>query len=167
MYSTIRDVLDDWAYEHEATLKVFRAVTDSALSQKVSPKGRSLGKLAWHIVISLGEMISRTGLSFDGPAEDAPQPSSASAIVQAYARAGEELARQIGQSWKDADLAEKVEMYRGEQWEKRMVVLALIRHQIHHRAQMTVLMRQAGLRVPGCYGPAFEEWEEFGLTPPD
>jgi uncharacterized damage-inducible protein DinB len=28
---------------------------------------------------------------------------------------------------------------------------------------MTVLMRQAGLRVPGIYGPAKEEWEEHGM----
>jgi len=30
----------------------------------------------------------------------------------------------------------------------------LIAHQGHHRAQMTVLMRQAGLKVPGVYGPS-------------
>ena len=31
---------------------------------------------------------------------------------------------------------------------------------------MTVLMRQAGLKVPGVYGPAREEWAEFGMQPP-
>ena len=165
MYCTVRDFLDDWAYEHEATIKVFTALTDSALGQRVTPKGRSLGKLAWHIVISLGEMIGRTGLLFEGPSEDTPQPSSAASIGDAYQHAGDALARQIGQTWKDADLDQKVEMYRGEQWEKRAVLLALIRHQIHHRAQMTVLMRQAGLAVPGCYGPSREEWTAYGMTP--
>jgi uncharacterized damage-inducible protein DinB len=29
---------------------------------------------------------------------------------------------------------------------------------------MTVLMRQAGLRVPGVYGPAEEEWGEMGMA---
>jgi len=29
-----------------------------------------------------------------------------------------------------------------------------------------VLMRQAGLRVPGVYGPAKEEWESYGMEPP-
>ena len=32
--------------------------------------------------------------------------------------------------------------------------MTLINHQNHHRGQMTVLMRQAGLTVPGVYGPA-------------
>jgi hypothetical protein len=29
-----------------------------------------------------------------------------------------------------------------------------------------VLMRQAGVRVPGVYGPAREEWPEYGMQPP-
>jgi uncharacterized damage-inducible protein DinB len=33
----------------------------------------------------------------------------------------------------------------------------LIRHQIHHRGQITILMRQAGLAAPGVYGPNEEE----------
>jgi len=165
VYRTIRDALDDWQYEHETTLKVFRRLTDGALGQRVGPEGRSLGTIAWHIVVSLGEMINRTGLRLEGPAEDAPEPASAAAIADAYARSGDSLARQIQLTWKEADLGAKVEMYRGEQWEKRAVVQALIRHQVHHRAQMTVLMRQAGLRVPGCYGPSREEWVEYGMTP--
>ena len=35
----------------------------------------------------------------------------------------------------------------------------LIQHQAHHRGQLTVLMRQADLKVPGVYGPSKEEWE--------
>ena len=35
-------------------------------------------------------------------------------------------------------------------------------HWSHHRGQMTVLMRQAGLRVPGVYGPAKEDWAAMG-----
>ena len=32
-------------------------------------------------------------------------------------------------------------------------LMTLINHQNHHRGQMTVLMRQAGLTVPGVYIP--------------
>jgi uncharacterized damage-inducible protein DinB len=31
---------------------------------------------------------------------------------------------------------------------------------------MTVLMRQAGLRVPAMYGPAKEDWAEWDMQPP-
>ena len=42
----------------------------------------------------------------------------------------------------------------------------LIGHQTHHRSQMTVLMRQAGLVVPEVYGPAKEGWAAYGAQPP-
>jgi uncharacterized damage-inducible protein DinB len=48
-----------------------------------------------------------------------------------------------------------------------MTLQILIRHEIHHRAQMTVLMRQAGLKVPGIYGPSRDEWQAMGMTPPE
>ena len=47
-------------------------------------------------------------------------------------------------------------------WTKGQALSVLLVHQIHHRGQMTVLMRQAGLKVPGIYGPALEEWERYG-----
>ena len=40
-------------------------------------------------------------------------------------------------------------------------------HQIDHRGQMTVLMRQAGLNVPGVYGPSLEGWTSVGTNPPE
>jgi uncharacterized damage-inducible protein DinB len=42
----------------------------------------------------------------------------------------------------------------------------LVTHQTHHRAQMTVLMRQAGLQVPGIYGPVKEGWAAYGMNVP-
>ena len=50
----------------------------------------------------------------------------------------------------------------GEKWPRGMSLSALMAHETHHRGQMTVLMRQAGLPVPGVYGPAKEEWAAMG-----
>jgi uncharacterized damage-inducible protein DinB len=72
---------------------------------------------------------------------------------------------QVSKHWPDAALLEEVPMY-GEHWAKGYVLLAMILHQTHHRAQMTVLMRQAGLKVPGAYGPAREEWAAMNLPAP-
>lgn len=54
----------------------------------------------------------------------------------------------------------------GETWAIGVTLSALIDHQIHHRGQMTVLMRQAGLKVPGIYGPSREDWSQIGMEPP-
>jgi len=54
----------------------------------------------------------------------------------------------------------------GQTWKQGDVLSSLILHQAHHRGQMTVLMRQAGLAVPGIYGPAKEEWAAMGMAAP-
>jgi uncharacterized damage-inducible protein DinB len=166
MYRKIRDFLEDWEYENEATLKVFRNMTDKSMAQKVSPEGRSLGFLGWHIVLTLGEMGEKAGLNVAAPHEDSPVPANAGDIVAAYRKAGESVASEVNQKWDDADLSVEIEMY-GEKWTRSKTLESIVKHQIHHRAQMTVLMRQAGLKVPGIYGPSREEWSKFGMQSPD
>ena len=55
----------------------------------------------------------------------------------------------------------------GMKWARGLTLQMLIVHQAHHRGQMTVLMRHAGLAVPGVYGPAREEWATHGMTAPE
>jgi uncharacterized damage-inducible protein DinB len=51
----------------------------------------------------------------------------------------------------------------GEKWKLGKILFSLVTHQAHHRAQMTVLIRFVGLKVPGIYGPSKEEWAAFGM----
>ena len=96
---------------------------------------------------------------------DAPVPKTAAEIADAYRSSNEAMVAAIKEQWTDESLAEMKEMY-GEQWAIGTVLGILTAHQTHHRGQMTVLMRQAGLRVPGVYGPSREEWAEFGGEAP-
>ena len=52
-----------------------RALTDASLGQMVAPGGRSLGRIAWHIVQTLGEMGGHAGLKVEGANEKTPQPA--------------------------------------------------------------------------------------------
>jgi uncharacterized damage-inducible protein DinB len=165
MYCTIQDFLDDWKHENDATLKVFKNLIDASLNQKVTPEGRSLGFLAWHIVITLGEMGEKAGLKVIAPPEHSSVPMNASDIAAAYEKAGVTVASEVKEKWNDAMLLELIDMY-GEKWTRAATLGSLVKHQIHHRAQMTVLMRQAGLKVPGVYGPSREEWSQFGMPAP-
>lgn len=161
MYGSIQEFLQDWKNENEATLKIMHNLTDASLSQKVYAEGRTLGYLAWHITTSITEMLGRIGLSFKGFEENAPAPKSAKELAAAYEKAASAVTEQVSK-WDAKKLAEEDDMY-GEMWSKNMTLHVLIRHQIHHRAQMTVLMRQAGLKVPGVYGPSKEEWAAMGI----
>jgi len=164
MFRTVEDFEHAWNEESGATLKVMAQLTDAALDQRVTPKGRSLGFLAWHLVLTLGEMTHKAGLAVEAPPEDAPAPGTAKEMIDAYGKAACSLAGEVKRKWPDASLQDELILY-GEKWERRRVLSALILHQAHHRGQMTVLMRQAGLAVPGIYGPSYEEWATMGLPP--
>jgi uncharacterized damage-inducible protein DinB len=86
------------------------------------------------------------------------------AMIQAYSAASDALLKGI-ESWSDADLEREDEMY-GEIWKRGYGLQVLLVHQTHHRGQMTVLMRQAGLLVPSIYGPVKEGWSAYGVEPP-
>ena len=162
MYRTIKDFKSDWQQETESTLKIFHSLTDASLSQKVTSSGRSLGFLAWHITMTMAEMGGRTGLRVSGPEEKAPVPAHTATLVKAYETAAQSLLNEVKNNWTDETLGETVDMY-GEQWTRGFALSSLLRHQTHHRGQMTVLMRQAGLRVPGVCGPSHEEWAQWGM----
>jgi uncharacterized damage-inducible protein DinB len=130
----------------------------------VGPDARTLGRLAWHVAATIPEMMNLTGL--DLPALPEKPPPDAAAIAAAYEAAAAGLARVLPSKWTDADLAREDPMY-GETWTRAYTLRCLISHQIHHRGQMTVLMRQAGLRVPGVYGPSREDWGSMGMSPPE
>jgi uncharacterized damage-inducible protein DinB len=155
-----------WTRESDATRKVFAELTDRSLGQAVSKDHRTLGRLAWHLTLSVPEMMNRTGLKVTGPAEDAPVPPTADAIRAGYDQAARSLLAEMKAKWSDASLKVEDDMY-GMKWTRDMTLSALVYHQVHHRGQMTVLMRQAGLKVPGVYGPSREEWAATGAPLPE
>jgi uncharacterized damage-inducible protein DinB len=164
MYTKISDFEQTWTLESANTQKLFDVLTDASLKQEVTSDGRTLGRLAWHITTTVHEMMSRTGLVFQG-AESDEVPASAAQIAESYRQSSAALLEAIRTQWTDAKLAELSDMY-GQQWPNGLTLNILISHEIHHRGQLTVLMRQAGLKVPGIYGPAKEEWSSMGMEPP-
>jgi uncharacterized damage-inducible protein DinB len=164
MYHSINEFLTDWKYESEATIKVLSNLTDESLDKKNSEIGRTLGRLAWHITATVGEMLGSAGINMETLGDDNDYPKSVEEILRKYREASDSLIEKLPRIWNDDSLREKVNMY-GEQWTKEAVLTSLVKHQIHHRAQMIPFMRQAGLKVPGIYGPSYEEWKAMGMEP--
>ena len=162
MYRNLEDFINDWTYEYQSTLKVFNNLTDESLTKKVNENVRTAGRLAWHITTSVGEMAHRTGLTFKTVDSNSAIPATVNEIVQVYKEASENLLSEIKESWNDETLFVEDDMY-GEKWKRGTTLAVIINHQIHHRAQLTVVMRLLGLKVPGIYGPAKEEWDSFGM----
>jgi uncharacterized damage-inducible protein DinB len=165
MIRRIADFLKSWDYESKSTLKMLEALSDASLGRIVADGHRTLGNVAWHIATTLPEMMTQTGLEVAGPPHTAPTPTTASEIAAAYKTASESLAQQIKDKWTDDSLEVEDDLY-GEKWPRGATLSMLIAHEIHHRGQLSVLMRQAGLKVPGIYGPAKEEWAAMGMEAP-
>ena len=100
----------------------------------------------------------------DGPAHDSEVPGSAKEITEQFKKTSDSFLEQVKKNYKDEDLLIEDDMY-GEKWKRGLTLLYLMLHHAHHRGQMTVLMRQAGLKVTGVYGPAKEEWAAMGMDP--
>jgi uncharacterized damage-inducible protein DinB len=166
MYHTIAEFVADWAQESAGTAKLMAALTDASLAQPVTEGDRSLGWTAWHIVGAMVHFARRVGLELKIATADVPVPEHAAQIAEAYQQAARELAELVREKWTDATLKIEEEVFPGRCWARGVTLQVLLRHEIHHRGQMTVLMRQAGLRVPGVYGPAREEWAAMGMKEP-
>lgn len=164
MYHSLEEFYRDWAYESSATLKLFNLLTDESLNQKVTPDGRSLGFIAHHLTYTITEMPALTGLNVKMDEITEKMPSSAKEMAELYQKASERLINEIKKTWKNETLEQEDNMY-GEIWKRGYTLYCLILHQAHHRGQMTVLMRQAVLKVAGMYGPAKEEWTAMGMQP--
>ncbi|WP_028610146.1 DinB family protein [Paenibacillus harenae] len=162
MFEKLEQFATEWVQEAELTQRAMDALTDASLDQEIAAERRTLGQIAWHLVKSLHYMTS-CGLDFDGPSED-QAPSSASVIAEGYRKISESVLNAVMTQWSDASLHETTEIM-GEHWANGASLHFTIMHQAHHRGQMTVLMRQAGLTLPEIYGPTYDTWVRKGMAP--
>ena len=166
MFRKIEDFESVWSKEMAFTQSVMDALTDNSLTQAINEDHRTLGRMAWHIIATIPEMATQVGLEFGGPDPSAPVPATAAEIKQAYTTVSQGLLKAVKDGWNDSTLEQEDDLY-GEKWKRGQTLHIMILHEIHHRGQMTVLMRQAGVVVPSIYGPAKEGWAQYGAQPPE
>lgn len=165
MFTTIEEFEQAWKNQVEGTKKIMSVLTQESLEQRVADDHRTLGRMAWHIITTIPEMMSKTGLAVKSVGPDSPLPKTVAEIQKGYNEVTSELLQQVKSNWKDQDLQIEDDMY-GQRFTRGFSLSSLIIHEVHHRGQMTVLMRQAGLKVPGIYGPSKEEWSQYGMEEP-
>lgn len=165
MFRTIDDFFGAYGYLTAGTGKIFAQLNNKNLAKRVAPGYRSLGDLAWHIVVTIPEMMNKTGLGISAVDPAEMPPKSAKKIQAAYKKVSEELAAAVKKNWRDKTLLQMDDLY-GEKWPRGSTLYALVSHEIHHVGQMTVLLRQSKAKVPGLFGPSKEEWKKMGMKPP-
>jgi len=159
MFRKIEDFIQTWDDESKSTLKLYNNLTNESLAQKVSDAGRTLLLLARHINYTVTELPNTAGLPIE---INHSTTHTVEELIKNYQNDCKHLAQIVKANWTDDQLVDEIPMY-GETWKKGAALYILIAHQAHHRGQLTILMRQAGILVPGIYGPAKEEWQSMGM----
>lgn len=156
MYRTVNDFLFDWSNSASGTISVLEALTDEKLNQAIVEGHNTLGWLGWHLVTSVSFFAGQIGLNVTVPGDVKTVPNKASEILDSYKKVSEELKKAVEEGLTDESIVEKVEAF-GQLTPRGMMLSKCIEHQTHHRGQMTVLLRQAGLKVPSIMGPTKED----------
>ena len=143
-----------WDAENLLTLKALRAVPSKGLEFRPHRLSRSLGELAWHLVES-ERWFCTEAMKLPGRKVGAKAPATGGAIAAAREATHAELSaavRKKGDAW----LSAEVEFY-GMKMTRAGIVSLMVRHDAHHRGQLSVYLRLVGAKVPGIYGPSADE----------
>jgi uncharacterized damage-inducible protein DinB len=155
MYRKKEDFLQDWNSAVGGTVRVLEAMKDDKLQQSIEEGHNSLGWLGWHLATALAFFGGQIGLKVEAAGGPNDVPDRAADIVAAYKKSAENVREEV-EKLTDEQLVETVESF-GRQVPRGALLRSMIDHQTHHRGQMTVLLRQAGLTVPGVMGPTRED----------
>lgn len=156
MYRKVDDFLKDWDKARNGTIQALEAMTDEKLGQEVTRGHNTLGWIGWHLTTAPVYFASLLGLSLTAPGDSRTVPETVSVIVEGYKNISIELHNKVKKTFSDEDLIEMVDQH-GTSTPRGEILRTLIDHQTHHRGQMTILIRQAGLKVPGVMGPTRED----------
>ena len=162
MYTSIQQFIKDFTQEKQTTLNVFKAISNDKLILKPNDDIRSLQRLVWHILLTHGEMLGKAGLTINCPNEHAEPVNDINEICRLYEISANSVLQIVNEKWNDEDLSSELNMY-GENWSKGTILSVLIKHEVHHRGQLSVVMRLNGLKVPSIYGPAKEDWAKYNM----
>ena len=157
-------LLIDFDAEASSTRRVLERVPADKAAWKPHDKSFTLGALASHVstLATLGNLILTTP-ALDGAAYKWPahQFTTTEAAVESAAGFAAEVRNNLA-AMSDEALQANWSLRWGQHpifTGSRMLAYRMMffNHLIHHRAQITVYLRQLGVPVPGIYGPSADE----------
>ena len=161
----IQSLIGEFEHEVASTRKLLQAVPKKDLSYKPSPISWTMGQLAQHIAtIYYWYVGTLTKDVYDIGADtiERGDPDDLDATLDLFER-NVEKARTALKNITDESLQEMWTMKIGDRTVlgpmKRGVVARgfLFNHIYHHRGELVVYLRATGNKVPGMYGPTYED----------
>lgn len=156
--------LSEFEYEAENTRKLLKAIPDSALDFRPQPHLWSIGQLAKHVA----NIYSWYDGTFNYDSYDmsllSPQTYEVTAanilndFEENYVKAKEVLENSDEANYfNDWSLVSGEHILIGPAPKAVMVRSFLFNHLYHHRGELVAHLRATGNKVPGLYGPTYEE----------
>lgn len=156
MYNNVQDFLGVYGWESNTTGTVLEALTDASLKQQKAPgHNMTAGELAWHVATAPVYMLNQVGFDIDPAIAQQPEQLTVAAITSAFKQINAQVLEQAATKTPE-DLAKVYHVFGMMDWSAAQMLGITMHHEIHHRAQLSVLMRQAGVVVPSIYGPTYE-----------
>lgn len=163
-----KGLINEFLHESESTSKLLKAVPDSALDYRPQPQLWSVAELALHIA-SIYSWFEGTFShdTFDISTMERPKTDLGKAenIVAEFEK-NYEKAREILENSEESTYLKNWSLTNAGQ-----VLIAptprigmirgfLFNHIYHHRGELVAHLRASGHKVPGLYGPTFEEMQK-------
>jgi uncharacterized damage-inducible protein DinB len=162
--SIAQSLLPEFDAEMATTRRCLERVPEDRLDFKPDPKSMSLGRLAGHVaeMPSWGSITINTDeLNFASGDFKPMEMTSKAQVLEAFDKiVAESRAALVSAS--DEHLMKSWSLKNGDMTLVTMPRVAVLRtfvmnHTIHHRGQLSVYLRLAGVMVPSIYGPSADE----------
>lgn len=161
----VQYLTDEFEQEVNSTRKLLEAVPEKDLDYKPSPVSWTMGELAQHVAtIYYWYVGTLTQDVYDMSADhfERGAPGDLKATLALFER-NVEKARAALKSLTEEHLQDQWTMKAGGQtvlgpMPRRLVIRGfLFNHIYHHRGELIVYLRATGNKVPGLYGPTYED----------
>jgi uncharacterized damage-inducible protein DinB len=163
--SMIESFIPLWENEFQLTLNVLRAIPENNLEFKPHEKFFTVRRLAWHLV-RIEDLFGRGILGDKIVIGNSKLPGEPPATIAEMIAVAEKQHPEIVNNWRGLDdetLRQKIPFVSPDgvvrRELRRMLYLhvPLMHHVIHHRGQLTLMLRLMGAKVPSLYGPSGDE----------
>ena len=157
MYRQVNDFIQEWTRNSAGTLSIFKGISEEKKHQSIVDGHSSLEWLSWHLTTAPAYFIGQVGLALETKLNPKDTPDTIQEIIEQYKNTIENVTKVVQENLSDEKLQQEVDSH-GQAVAIGALLRMMVDHQTHHRAQMQVLLRQAGLPVPGVMGPTKEQW---------
>src|SRR5262245_45170975 len=148
-----------WEREAQKTVEMLKMLPTGQYDFRPDPSGRSLGELAWHLAeldayVSFG--VANGTFTADAKPPNIKRPMTIEALGPGYEQIHKE-ARERLVPLTVADLDKTMEFFGSTLSVSALLWDVMLLHLIHHRGQLSLLIRLAGGVVPPMFGPTREQ----------